>query len=369
MKTLIIVLVFSIFSFPLLQAQSKIDVLSQIPPTKVKKYDIDSLTYNQVLIKMDYASAAIENSDEMKLFFIGKVATKVTLVYTDFARSNTFNQPTLNKDRFKNLFELNNTAFSDTATQWQVMAQTGAKSFEKGKKMFHGFVVTFKSSSGTYLDDLMTNNDLPDSTVLDVFERNKDWKNMLIVADLTGSMTPYTAQILVWLRLNMTKKRAQHFTFFNDGDSKRTFQKEIGSTGGIYHADASKFEEVLGLAKTTMENGYGGDFPENDIEAILEGLDSCANCGDIVIIADNSSRMRDYELIEKVGKPVKVIICGFEGIVNVEYMDLARRTKGSVHTIEEDITNLMEIKEGEVVKIGEYQYIIKNGDFKVLGKL
>ena len=30
---------------------------------------------------------------------------------------------------------------------------------------------------------------------------------------------------------------------------------------------------------------------------------------------------------------------------------------------------VVEVKEGEVMKIGEYQYIIRDGDFRVLGKI
>lgn len=349
--------------------QSKIDALIQIPPTKIKAYNTDDLADNQLLVKMDYATATIINHKEVQEVLLDKVITRVALVYTDFARSSTFNQPKLNKNRFQNLFDINPALFNDTLVQWQVFAQTKAKSLAKGKELFHGFVITYETTSTSYLTGLINQKELPDSTILNVFERNKEWNDMLIVADLTGSMAPYTAQVLVWLRLDMKNERAKHFTFFNDGDSKLDDEKVIGETGGIYHSEGTTFDDILDLARETMINGLGGDMAENDIEAILEGLDSCKNCNDIVLIADNIAPIKDYELIEKVNKPVKVIVCGYDGIINPEYLNLARRTKGSVHTIEEDITNLMEVNEGEIITIDNYQYIIRNGEFKTVGKL
>ena len=363
--SIIILLTFPIILF----GQSKIEALTHIPPTKVKAYNIDDLKDNQLLVKMDYATAQIINKDEVTEILSDKILTRVALIYTDFARSNSFSQPKLNKDRFSALFDINPELFNDTLIQWQVFAQTKAKSVKKGKQLFHGFVITYETTSTSYLSGLINTEELPDSTVLNVFERNKVWKDMLIVADLTGSMAPYTAQVLVWLRLDMKNNRAKHFTFFNDGDLKLDDEKEIGSTGGIYHSEGTRFDDILDLARETMINGLGGDAAENDIEAILEGLDSCSNCGDIVLIADNLAPVKDYELLEKVNKPVKVIVCGYSGIINPQYLNIARKTKGSVHTIEEDITNLMEINEGEIITIDKYQYIIRNGEFKTVGKL
>jgi hypothetical protein len=368
---IVLVLMPFLFMPSFLLGQSIIGALIQTPPTKVETYHTDSLATNQIMIKMKYASADIMNKEDIKATLDGKMITEVALVYSDFARSSTFRQPELNKKRFEALSEIHPQIFTDTIVKWKILTQTSAKSLHKGKELFHGFVVTYENTATSYLSELLSqrNTKLPDSTVLNVFERNPQWKDMLIVSDLTASMTPYTAQVLIWLRLNMNSKRAKHFTFFNDGDAKEWDEKEIGSTGGIYHSKAQKFDQVLETAETTMTNGSGGDLPENDVEAILAGLDACANCGDIVLIADNNSNMRDFALIEKINQPVKVIICGFQDVVNLEYLTLARKTKGSLHTIEKDIMNLLEINEGEVIEIGKFQYIIRNGEFKVLDKM
>jgi hypothetical protein len=292
---------------------------------------------------MDYGASVILNPELIFEKLKDKQVTRVELIYTDFSRSKTFSQPKLNRDRLRGLYYLHREVFKDKNVIWTAVAQTGLNSAVEGNDMFHGFVITFTDIEKTYLEELLEKEELPDSTVLTVFERNDKWNKMLVVADLTGSMSPYTAQVMLWLKLNDSQKRAEHFTFFNDGDKKGTSQKKIGETGGIYHSSSKDFNDILELAKTTMENGYGGDDPENDIEAILSGLEKCPTCEDIVIIADNSANMRDVELMVKVTKPVKVIVCGSLGTLNTQYLDLARATGGSIHTIEKDIEGLVKL--------------------------
>lgn len=204
-----------------------------------------------------------------------------------------------------------------------------------------------------------------DSTIFKIFNRNKNWDKMSVICDFTGSMSPYTVQLLVWHKLNLksNQHRIEYFTFFNDGDNKSDFNKQIGKTGGIYHSKADNFDDIKELATTTIRNGYGGDTPENNIEAVLEAIDKCPNCNDIIMIADNFASPRDIALLSKVNKPIKIILCGTFGGINTSYLNIIRQNKGSLHTIENDILDLMNLNEGEKISIGEYNYKIKDGRF------
>ena len=51
--------------------------------------------------------------------------------------------------------------------------------------------------------------DFADRTVLNVFERNKHWDQMLLVADITGSMSEYSAQIILWENSIKDKKKGK----------------------------------------------------------------------------------------------------------------------------------------------------------------
>lgn len=210
-----------------------------------------------------------------------------------------------------------------------------------------------------------------DSTVFKIFNRNRDWNKMLVVCDFTGSMSPYTVQLLVWHNLNIktNNQRIEYFTFFNDGDQKLDRQKQIGKTGGIYQSQAKDFDDIKDLALKTMRGGCGGDTPENNIEALILAIEKCDNCEDIIMIADNFATPRDLSLLQNVNKPIKIILCGTYGGINTAYLDIVRRTKGSLHTIEKDILNLMDLNEGEEMTIGNRMYQIKNGKFIPIYKM
>lgn len=203
----------------------------------------------------------------------------------------------------------------------------------------------------------------PDSTVFKIFDRNKKWSNMLIAADLTGSMYPYTAQLLAWLQLNSKTKKAKNFVFFNDGNATPDRKKIIGLTGGIYLSKTNDFQEVKKLAQKTMYAGGGGDAPENNVEALLRGIKANPNCKDIIMIADNWAPIKDIQLAEKITKPVKIILCGVWTGINTDYLNLARITGGSIHTIEEDLTDLALLNEGESIELFGVSYTISEGKF------
>jgi len=203
----------------------------------------------------------------------------------------------------------------------------------------------------------------PDTVVQAVLNRKQAWHDMLIVSDLTSSMSPYTAQILLWLRENEKHPRARMFTFFNDGDQKRNEWKTIGSTGGIYHSPNPDLQSAIGTARVTMINGGGGDPMENDVEALIAGIAHCSDCKEVVLIADNFTPPRDMELMQELDRPVHIVLCGAEGGAHFAYLNLARATGGSVHLIEQDLENLSTIKEGERFNFGNATYLLKNGEF------
>ncbi len=203
-----------------------------------------------------------------------------------------------------------------------------------------------------------------DSTVIKVFDRMQ-WNDMLVVTDVTASMYPYTGQLLLWMKLHEDERRIKQFVFFNDGDNKAEDAKITGSTGGIYTTSSSVFEVVEELLFKTMNNGNGGATPENNTEALLKGTASCSSCGAVVMIADNGSRVSDMALLQQLQKPVHIILCGVHGNINPDYLEMAYKTGGSVHTAEEDLHFTMQLKEGAAVHLHGRTYIIANGKFRL----
>ncbi len=208
-----------------------------------------------------------------------------------------------------------------------------------------------------------------DSIVMKVMERNKTWKKLLVVEDVTGSMMPFIADLLLWNALKGNLQNTEHFVFFNDGDQKVDYEKEVGKTGGIYHTKPKNVDVLEETMISAIAGGEGGDTPENDIEAIIEGIQKCPECEEVVLISDNNATPRDLELLDKVTKPVHVVLCGIRYRPNPAHLLIAWKTKGSLHTIKEDITTLADMQEGQSVTVMGKTYKIVAGKFVETGKM
>lgn len=227
------------------------------------------------------------------------------------------------------------------------------------------------SYSGPYIEksisDLLGDYYFPesilcDSTVFKALERNTHWKNISIVADLTCSMYPYTNQLILWFKLNNTNNPVKYLTFFNDGDGIPNSQKRVGEVGGIYQSESTTYTDVLNLAEMTM-TCCSGDIIENNIESAIAAMEKYPNADELVMIADNYATPRDLKLLNKVKKPIRLILCGTYYGINVDYLNLVRKNGGSIHTMENDLTELIKMNEGEILNFNNRKFKIINSDF------
>lgn len=213
--------------------------------------------------------------------------------------------------------------------------------------------------------------------ILATLQRFKEqWKGSVVVTDITQSMDPYLEEVLIWHMLNLQKGEYTKYYFFNDGDKKMASAKKVGSTKGIYACEGA-WEElplIISTMHEAIERGLGGgEPPENDLEAILAGLQDKKPKGELILIADSYSRVRDMALLEKIDVPIRIVLCGAEekngfyrGLkpdINEEYLTIAHRTGGSIHTLRQDILNLSDRQEGEIVEVGAHRYILRNRQF------
>lgn len=228
----------------------------------------------------------------------------------------------------------------------------------KRGRQYHKFVKSKNAMS-------FVKRNLSDSTIFAVLRRNESWKDIAFVCDVTGSMSAYTTELMIWYKLNSLGNRTNYFTFFNDGDAKPEKKKKIGSIGGIYNINAGNYEAVALMIEQAMKAGNGGDAPENNCEALIEAMRKSPDSKEFVMIADNFANVKDIELIKKIQKPVHIIICGTGGfIVNTDYLDLARATGGSIHSLEQDLENLLRVNEGQTLNFGGHNYVLRNGKFQ-----
>ncbi|MEQ8470210.1 MAG: hypothetical protein RIC35_03455 [Marinoscillum sp.] len=176
------------------------------------------------------------------------------------------------------------------------------------------------------------------NVVSKTLERNR-WNPELYVVDVTGSMYPFTADLLKWLKLQ-NDSIPKNYVFFNDGNDKPTNQKTIGKTGGLYFVKTSDFTSVKDKMFEAMLNGGGGDLPENNFEALMAGVKQATPQGEIIMIADNYSFPRDELMLAAFKGKLRIILCHTDKGINTDYLNLARKYGFTLHTLKSDITDL-----------------------------
>lgn len=209
-----------------------------------------------------------------------------------------------------------------------------------------------------------------------LYRLRKQFEHKIVVTDITGSMYGYTEQVLLWHALNFMEEQDKKYLFFNDGDRKCSSQKIIGATGGLYFCQGQikDFNTIINTLRKGMRNGDGGEYSENDVEALLAAQEQRGKYDEIFLIADNYSPVRDLRLMKALNVPIRIILCGVEDsdssfcgkqerVINEEYLNLAYATKGSIHLVKQDIYELAATQEGESITIKGQQFDFINGRF------
>lgn len=202
---------------------------------------------------------------------------------------------------------------------------------------------------------------IKDSTLFYVFRRNKEWKKMMLVVDMTGSMFPYIGQMLVWYRQNYEDGRVKYYVLFNDGDNLTDDKKSVGKTGGVHPFEAKDYRKLKKDIEDVRKMGEGGDDPENDLEAVISAMVAYRDYTDIILIADEST-VRDMALLKRIKKPIHIIMCGTKKGINEQYLRIAYQTKGSFHTISNDV-DMKKLKDGEEFQVDKDIFRLSGGNF------
>lgn len=372
-----------LFSFTISDTPTR-TALSIANQNEIKKfqYRLTTGAMDAIIINMQYGQAeVISTSDKEKLRKAD--VFQIDLVFSNYP--DHIDMKDLNLQRIKTVERLRKDLVTNASIQWKLIRQMACKNEAEAKTLFHGIVIHYRPIQGKetsardleYLSNILPDESeigsetairkkLMDTTIFAVFNRQRNWKNMTVVSDLTGSMAPYISEVVIWFKLNEHSKRIKNIVFFNDGDNKTTEQKIIGKTGGIYNTKAENYELIREKALETIRNGGGGDGPENDIEALIATQKLYPNAQEIVLIADNLAPIKDLELIHQLNKPVHIILCGTNFGINPEYLQLAKSTKGSIHTMNEDLQNLYQLNEGQTFKLEGNLFIVTKTGIEIV---
>lgn len=205
-------------------------------------------------------------------------------------------------------------------------------------------------------------------TSYDALDRNIDkWKNIVIVCDITSTMFPYTTQVFDWMNENTDNQSIKGIVFFTDCDSlgRQTRGRLPGKMFAVRSKDELVLWDTMFAAINNTENNK--DKPENNIEALLYAQKYFPDADEFVMIADNSTQVKDMKQLSKVKKKVHIILCGETYEKNMafqsDYIQIAKKTKGTIHTLEDDIENIEKVKEMSVVRVGNIYFRFHKGKF------
>ncbi|MFK8038754.1 MAG: hypothetical protein AB8B74_10725 [Crocinitomicaceae bacterium] len=205
--------------------------------------------------------------------------------------------------------------------------------------------------------------DIVTSAVYQAFEKIPIDQKLAVVMDVTGSMANHIISATFWLHKNKQQLPFTSYTAFNDGDDQKNREKKIGLTGGIYWTNF--FTEYSANIRTAMQNGNGGDYPENDIEAILNAISKDPKAQGVLLIADNMSSVKDIELLNKVDLPVHIMPCGLTGSINQNYLDIVSKTRGTIY-YKDQVIDLDSLSRGDNFKIRRNSYVYTGKKIEVI---
>jgi hypothetical protein len=344
-------------------------------PRFQKFYDGYMFPQDKIFIETGFTNSQLISPGDIRLLKNSDIIA-VDLVFSNYPYGGIY-EP-LNRSRLKSLERALPFLKDDSNVDWRFIAVGKNLSENSAKSLFHGFVITYRKKA-TMKSMILESNALSDVSSIKftkksteylnnmftkIFERKK-WSNSVFACDITGSMSPYLSQLLIWLSLTSIDQEKAYFLFFNDGNMTPDKSKVIGHTGGFYNCIGGKdFKKITETMQTGMSKGYGGDCPENNIEALMTLQAKKPNAKELVMVADNWAPIKDISLIDKIKKPVRIILCGVnKNAINVDYLNLAYKTRGSIHTIEHDIEKLHDKKEGSTFRFNNKTYILTKMGF------
>jgi len=357
------------FSAADLAPDSKTDLESKFNLFEITRFEpVDE--DGAVLLRNGYAKHTITNPQAWKELMQHNRATEVNLIYTKYPRNKDLwrtNYRGLMMNRLKALFALDSTLNSGTV-EWNIVLQTECATEPEAMLMPHGIEIVYEPLESPVAESvgedsvpaesvakIPTANDpklkaaerklskmlkrfsaSSDSTVQTVLNRNTRWQNALVVMDWTGSMYEFSIKTMLWHAQNFDRSGLTNMTLFTDGTPNQK-KGRMGNYGGVVSTSMENLKTLTQVMQRAVFFNYRNDIPENNIEALIKGIAAFPNSSEVIMIADNRSCMKDYCLCELVNVPVHVVLCGSKDGINPQYVNLAYRTGGSIHTLDSDI--------------------------------
>lgn len=196
--------------------------------------------------------------------------------------------------------------------------------------------------------------------VLEIVMDRNQWKNKLLISDVSSEMLAYALKLAKWYDTNRKPNETTQFVLYNNG------LRKVGAKSGIaYHMASPDYDSLLNLidyvyARTDVESA------KYDVEGLIanDGIEKTYE--DVIFFVDKDAPLSDYEFFKQIKAPIHVVLCVDARRPNPQHLMLAWKTKGSVHSISGDFTDIGKLREGDTFKMEGYEYKIMGGEFVLM---
>jgi len=196
--------------------------------------------------------------------------------------------------------------------------------------------------------------------------RNKEqWKQKRIVANIDCSMYQYIDELLVWNYFEQSGKSNNSYWLFNGFQNNAKKSETDQHRRGIYEVTKNDVDGFFDTIDKIVNFTCSSNRLENVVEALIIGATDKRPEDELLFIADNYSDVSDLHKLSGLNTPVRVLLTASSYGINEQYLEIAYRTGGSIHTKNEDISKeqLKGLKDGEKLRIGKFGYQFLKGRF------
>ena len=115
-------------------------------PTQLTEYEFsEGIPFKHIALPLEFGSNKFKDSTILAKLENTHIKY-ITYVYSDFKSDSEFKQEELNRERLYNLYQYFPELFDSNETEWEIIEQTGAKSENEAKELFHGYAVYYRPS-------------------------------------------------------------------------------------------------------------------------------------------------------------------------------------------------------------------------------
>lgn len=200
-------------------------------------------------------------------------------------------------------------------------------------------------------------NEYTEDKVLEIVMDRNNWKNKLLISDVSSEMLPYALKLAKWYNEHRSGDTKTQFVLYNN-----YILKEGSDAGSALYMVSPNYDSLVEKIRF-VHDGIGFEKAEHDLKELITNKGLTDGYEDVILFVDKDAGLRDYEHFKNLTAPVHIVLCVDDRRPNAQHLTVAWKTKGSVHSISGDYTDIGNLQEGDTFKMEGFEYKLMGGEF------